>query len=228
LIDREAATAWGYDLPNHMISSGQRSATLLKQFQFAPAPSLRCWGRGRGFGPEMRFGVYSYFQRPTLKYRTGLYGAAICATVDKWGAYCPRSASLTDRLIFQVDITLGAPVKRNGLKSMSLDELWKLHEEIVAELTDKIANEKARLEERLRKIEAAGYVREQEHERRPYPKVLPKYQNPNDPAETWSGRGKQPRWLGAQLRAGKKLDDFRIDRSPKTKALTNLIARANG
>ena len=31
------------------------------------------------------------------------------------------------------------------------------------------------------------------------------------------GRGKQPRWLVAQLRVGKKLDDFRIDRSPKQK-----------
>jgi DNA-binding protein H-NS len=38
--------------------------------------------------------------------------------------------------------------------------------------------------------------------------VLPKYQNPNNSAETWSGRGKQQRWLTAQLRFGKKLDDF--------------------
>jgi DNA-binding protein H-NS len=43
--------------------------------------------------------------------------------------------------------------------------------------------------------------------------VLPKYQNPKDPSETWSGRGKQPRWLKAQLRAGKKLNDLLIDRS---------------
>ena len=108
-------------------------------------------------------------------------------------------------------------MRRNDLKSMSLDELWKLHEEIVAELIDKIANEKARLEERLRSIEPSDNVAGLEYERRPYPKVLPKYRNPNDPAETWSGRGKQPRWLVAQLRAGKKLDDFRIDRSPKQK-----------
>jgi DNA-binding protein H-NS len=100
---------------------------------------------------------------------------------------------------------------------MSLDELWNLHEEIVAELTDKIANEKARLEELLRRIEASGNVAGLEYERRPYPKILPKYRNPSDPAETWSGRGKQPRWLVGQLRAGKKLDDFRIDRSPKQK-----------
>ena len=108
-------------------------------------------------------------------------------------------------------------MRRNDLKSMSLDELWNLHEEIVAELTDRIANEKARLEERLRSIEPGGNVAGLEYERRPYPKVLPKYRNPNDPTETWSGRGKQPRWLVAQLRAGKKLDNFRIDRSLKQK-----------
>ena len=105
-------------------------------------------------------------------------------------------------------------MRLNDLRSMSLDELWNLHEEIVAELIDKIANEKARLEERLRRIEGGDNVARL---RRPYPKVLPKYRNPNDPTETWSGRGKQPRWLVAQLRAGKKLDDFRIDRSPKQK-----------
>ena len=98
-------------------------------------------------------------------------------------------------------------MRRNDLKSMSLDELWNLHEEIVAELIDKIANEKARLEERLRRIEGGDNVARL---RRPYPKVLPRYRNPKNPAETWSGRGKQPRWLTAQLRSGKKVNDFLI------------------
>jgi DNA-binding protein H-NS len=46
--------------------------------------------------------------------------------------------------------------------------------------------------------------------RRRYPPVRPKYRNPARPSETWAGRGKQPRWLKAQLGSGKKLDDFRI------------------
>jgi DNA-binding protein H-NS len=107
-------------------------------------------------------------------------------------------------------------MERKALKSMSQDELWDLHEEVVAELTDRIRSEKARLEEQLREIEATGKVIGLEHTRL-HPKTLPKYQNPRDPVETWSGRGKQPRWLVAQLRAGKKLDDFRIERSPKQK-----------
>jgi DNA-binding protein H-NS len=46
--------------------------------------------------------------------------------------------------------------------------------------------------------------------RRPYPAVVPKYRNPEQPSETWAGRGKTPRWLTAQLNSGKRIDDFRI------------------
>ena len=41
-------------------------------------------------------------------------------------------------------------------------------------------------------------------------KVPPKYRNPENPAETWTGRGKQPRWLAAQVAGGKKVEDFLI------------------
>jgi DNA-binding protein H-NS len=101
-------------------------------------------------------------------------------------------------------------MEAQDLKSMSVDQLWNLHEELVAELSRKIAAEKATLEQRLRKLGFAGTNGKLDRPRRPYPKVLPKYQNPKNPAETWAGRGKRPRWLRAQLRSGKKLDDFQI------------------
>jgi DNA-binding protein H-NS len=40
--------------------------------------------------------------------------------------------------------------------------------------------------------------------------VLPKYRNPDNPAESWSGRGHRPRWLEAQLATGKTLQDLEI------------------
>ena len=104
-------------------------------------------------------------------------------------------------------------MESNAFKSMSIDELWSLHEQVVTTLTGKIADEKAKLEERLRRIEGTRNAITPNQPRRPYPKVFPKYRNPKDPAETWSGRGKQPRWLLAQLKAGKKLDRFLIPRS---------------
>jgi DNA-binding protein H-NS len=41
-------------------------------------------------------------------------------------------------------------------------------------------------------------------------KIAPKYRNPANAAETWTGRGKPPRWLAAELAAGKAKEDFLI------------------
>ncbi len=41
-------------------------------------------------------------------------------------------------------------------------------------------------------------------------KVPPKYRNPANAEETWTGRGKQPRWMAALVKKGKKPDDFLI------------------
>ena len=41
-------------------------------------------------------------------------------------------------------------------------------------------------------------------------KVPPKYRNPANPKETWTGRGKQPRWMAALIAKGKKREDFLI------------------
>jgi DNA-binding protein H-NS len=101
-------------------------------------------------------------------------------------------------------------MKNSNLKSMSVDELWELHESVVAELSRRIAAERAMLEDRLRKLGSTVTSPELKRERRPYPKVLPKYRNPENRSETWAGRGKQPLWLTAQLRSGKKLDNFLI------------------
>ncbi len=101
-------------------------------------------------------------------------------------------------------------MQNRDLKAMSVDELWALYEQLLPELSRKIAAEKNTLEERLHRLSVGDKAK---HERRPYPKVLPKYRNPKNSAETWAGRGKQPRWLRAQLRSGKRLDDFLIKRA---------------
>ena len=40
--------------------------------------------------------------------------------------------------------------------------------------------------------------------------VEPRYRNKNNAEDTWTGRGKQPRWLVAELEKGAKLEDFLI------------------
>jgi DNA-binding protein H-NS len=101
----------------------------------------------------------------------------------------------------------------HDLESMSVDQLWSLHEMIASVLARKITVEKERLEQRLRELglSEVGTSKMPAKPQRPYPKVHPKYRNPDRPTETWAGRGKQPRWINAQLRSGKKLEDFKID-----------------
>ncbi|MFA9229412.1 MAG: H-NS family nucleoid-associated regulatory protein [Microgenomates group bacterium] len=40
--------------------------------------------------------------------------------------------------------------------------------------------------------------------------AVAKYANPDDSTDTWSGRGRKPRWFAAALASGKKPEDFAI------------------
>ena len=40
--------------------------------------------------------------------------------------------------------------------------------------------------------------------------AVAKYVNPDDPADTWSGRGRKPRWFVAALAAGKSPENLAI------------------
>ncbi|WOH68011.1 H-NS histone family protein [Bradyrhizobium sp. BWA-3-5] len=112
------------------------------------------------------------------------------------------------------------------LEAMPLDDLWALHEELTALLSKRIIAEKRQLEDRLTQLKrgaiakasAAVEVKSAKAGRkRHYPKVLPKYRNPAVPSETWSGRGKQPRWLVSALKAGGRIEDFRISSAQQGK-----------
>jgi DNA-binding protein H-NS len=97
-------------------------------------------------------------------------------------------------------------MKPQQWEAMSAEELWFLHEQVASILVRKIAEEKARLDEKLRRLKADAASSFSG----PYRRVYPRYQNPARPEETWAGQGKKPRWLMAQLRSGKKLDDFLV------------------
>jgi DNA-binding protein H-NS len=111
-------------------------------------------------------------------------------------------------------------MKKIDLETMSVDDLWSLHEKISEILSVRITSEKRELEKRLAVLNrGADAVEGREgpqpynangKARRKYPRVFPKYRNPQTPSETWSGRGKQPRWLAAAIKTGRKIEDFRI------------------
>ena len=111
-------------------------------------------------------------------------------------------------------------VKKLNLDAMTIDEMWQLHEEIGRVLSVRLTSEKRELEKRLAQLRRESEMsqskpaierpKEAPRERRKYPTVFPKYRNPNKPFETWSGRGKQPRWLAAALKSGQTIEDFVI------------------
>src|SRR5215204_5874280 len=103
--------------------------------------------------------------------------------------------------------------KKLDLDAMSVDELWDLHEKIAQVLSIRLTSEKRALEKRLAQLQRENVPlpsAEVPRERRKYPRVYPKYRNPNEPSQTWSGRGKQPRWLTAALKTGHKIEEFVI------------------
>jgi DNA-binding protein H-NS len=110
--------------------------------------------------------------------------------------------------------------KKLNLDAMSIDEMWQLHEEISRVLSVRLTSEKRELEKRLTQLRREKEIPHSElvdkqlkdppRERRKYPRVFPKYQNPMEPSETWSGRGKQPRWLTIALNTGHTIEEFVI------------------
>lgn len=102
-------------------------------------------------------------------------------------------------------------MKQVNLKSMSVDALLSLRERINKTIASRIHSERRDLEmrlQRLRRFDPTETVAKRGP--RMGSKVAPKYRNPENRLETWTGRGRQPRWLAAALKTGRKLTDFAI------------------
>jgi DNA-binding protein H-NS len=115
-----------------------------------------------------------------------------------------------------------------NLKSMSIDKLSKLRDQIDAILSSKVAEERRALQDQLGRLNRlpAGGSRLNGGRGGVRGRVAPKYRNPENPAETWAGRGLKPRWLAEALKSGKKLEDFSIDAAGKKPRSIPRKARA--
>jgi DNA-binding protein H-NS len=106
-----------------------------------------------------------------------------------------------------------------NLKSMSIDRLTTLRAKVDATLRAKVADTRRTLEAELGKLSRFGASAGRGPAlRTPYGAVAPKYRNPENPSETWAGRGLKPRWLAAALKSGHKFEDFLIDGARKAAA----------
>lgn len=97
----------------------------------------------------------------------------------------------------------------DNMNAKELDELQKRIEKARESLESRRraearqAAEKAALDYGFKLDELQGKPRKAQ-------KNPPKYMNPEDPTQTWTGRGRQPAWIKEALASGKSLDKFRI------------------
>ena len=102
-------------------------------------------------------------------------------------------------------------MKAADFSRLSVDELLSVREIINELLSSKIGEERRTLEMRIATLDRFEKMENPLFQGSPkYAKIPPKYQNPDDPSETWAGRGKTPRWLAAALKKGRRREDFLI------------------
>jgi DNA-binding protein H-NS len=106
-----------------------------------------------------------------------------------------------------------------AIKTMSIAKLQDLRGQVDAAITEKVRSRREELETALSKLDGHGPRGRGRPAGRGDPRgpVAPKYRNPENPAETWSGRGLKPRWMAAAIKVGKKLEDFAIGGAGKAK-----------
>lgn len=103
-----------------------------------------------------------------------------------------------------------------NLKTLSVAELKSLQGEIAVEMESRGKEERQKLVQEFRdKAKALGISLEdllagQKGRGRAATKVAAKYANPADAGQTWTGRGKRPRWVNEALAAGKTLADLAV------------------
>jgi DNA-binding protein H-NS len=92
------------------------------------------------------------------------------------------------------------------LKGYDLAELKGLLFDIEQEIQRRARDERDRARERIHALAADAGI--------PLDALVktaaPRYRNPADSGQTWTGRGRQPRWIAEALASGRSLDEFKI------------------
>lgn len=103
------------------------------------------------------------------------------------------------------------------LKALSADELNDLKKAIAVELELRQHGERQKLFDEFRErakalgVTTAELMATVTGKRKAVKSIgVAKFANPADKAQTWTGKGKRPRWVHEALNAGKSLDDLKI------------------
>jgi DNA-binding protein H-NS len=112
-----------------------------------------------------------------------------------------------------------------ALKSMSIEKLRDLHSKVEAAIHSKVTERRDELESELSKLARYDGARGGGKVGRGGARgtVAPKYRNPENPSETWAGRGLAPKWMAAAIKSGKKREDFLIEAVGKAAAVKQTM-----
>jgi DNA-binding protein H-NS len=134
--------------------------------------------------------------------------------------YAQGYVPYADALFDSIGIVGG---NRMNLKSMSIDRLTDLRHRVEGALASKVIDERRALESelgKLNRLQGAKTLRKSGSGFGVRGPVPPKYRNPQNPEETWAGRGLRPKWLTAAIKGGKLADDFLIRGAVPSKKAT--------
>jgi DNA-binding protein H-NS len=97
------------------------------------------------------------------------------------------------------------------LEKMPTGKLESLRAEVEAMIATKVAERRHELETQLSQLLGiSGAGNGGRKGRGKARSMAAKYRNPKNADEVWSGRGRMPLWLGAEIKAGKDREDFLI------------------
>jgi DNA-binding protein H-NS len=97
------------------------------------------------------------------------------------------------------------------LEKMPTAKLEGLRAEVEAMIALKVAERRQELQSKLSELlKITGSGRGRRGVRGKMRGVAAKDRNPKNANEVWSGRGRMPLWLGAEIKAGKVREDFLI------------------
>ena len=102
------------------------------------------------------------------------------------------------------------------LSALTVVELRDLQQQIPAELKRREAQDKVKILNEARAfVKARGYALEEllgkeVKAKGPTGKVRVKYRHPNNAAQEWTGRGRQPKWVAEWLAAGGTLEALTV------------------
>lgn len=103
---------------------------------------------------------------------------------------------------------------KNDFSGMTLKQMVDMHDKLGAAIEEKRKDDREDAKRALEELaEKRGFTLSDligAGGRKKGGKVAIKYQNPENRSETWTGRGRTPRWLAEKLKKGSKREQFEL------------------